>query len=110
VTHRFHIVDVFAERRYAGNTLAVVLDAADLDPAAMQQIAREFGFSETTFVTSDARDAEGEGVRVRIFTPTFEMPFAGHPTLGPTRWRSRSASGACRSRSSERREAESSRG
>jgi trans-2,3-dihydro-3-hydroxyanthranilate isomerase len=82
VSHRFHIVDVFAERRYAGNTLAVVRDAADLDTATMQQIAREFGFSETTFVLSDARDAGGAGVRVRIFTPTFEIPFAGHPTLG----------------------------
>ena len=82
MSHRFHIVDVFAERRYAGNPLAVVRDAADLDAAAMQQIAREFGFSETTFVLSDARDAGGAGVRVRIFTPTFEIPFAGHPTLG----------------------------
>jgi len=82
VNHRFHIVDVFAERRYAGNPLAVVRDAADLDTTAMQQIAREFGFSETTFVLSDARDAGGAGVRVRIFTPTFEIPFAGHPTLG----------------------------
>src|SRR5215475_2366865 len=80
--HGFHIVDVFAERRYAGNPLAVVRDAADLDTASMQRIAREFGFSETTFVLSDARDADGAGVRVRIFTPTFEIPFAGHPTLG----------------------------
>jgi trans-2,3-dihydro-3-hydroxyanthranilate isomerase len=83
VTHRFHIVDVFAESRYAGNTLAVVRDAADLDTEAMQAIAREFGFSETTFIVSDAR--AGADVRVRIFTPTFEMPFAGHPTLG-TAW------------------------
>ena len=80
--NRFHIVDVFAERRYAGNPLAVVRDAADLDTAAMQQIAREFGFSETTFVLSGANDGGGAGMRVRIFTPTFEIPFAGHPTLG----------------------------
>jgi len=85
VPHAFHIVDVFAESRYAGNTLAVVRDAADLDGARMQAIAREFGFSETTFVISDPRDALGAGVRVRIFTPTFELPFAGHPTLG-TAW------------------------
>lgn len=85
MTHRFHIVDVFAESRYAGNTLAVVRDAADLDTASMQAIAREFGFSETTFLVSDPRDAQGAGVRVRIFTSTFELPFAGHPTLG-TAW------------------------
>ena len=85
MAHRFHIVDVFAEARYAGNTLAVVRDAADLDTQTMQAIAREFGFSETTFLVSDPRDAEAGGVRVRIFTPAFEMPFAGHPTLG-TAW------------------------
>jgi trans-2,3-dihydro-3-hydroxyanthranilate isomerase len=81
VPHRFHIVDVFAERLHAGNTLAVVRDAADLDAAAMQRIAREFGFSETTFVTSLAET----GAAVRIFTPAEELPFAGHPTLG-TAW------------------------
>jgi trans-2,3-dihydro-3-hydroxyanthranilate isomerase len=81
VPHRFHIVDVFAERLHAGNTLAVVRDAADLDAAAMQRIAREFGFSETTFVTS----LEGSAPTVRIFTPAEELPFAGHPTLG-TAW------------------------
>ena len=84
MSHRFHIVDVFAEERYAGNPLAVVRDAADLDTATMQRIAREFGFSETTFVVSDPRASE-PGVRVRIFTPADELPFAGHPTLG-TAW------------------------
>jgi trans-2,3-dihydro-3-hydroxyanthranilate isomerase len=84
VAHRFHIVDVFAEERYAGNPLAVVRDAADLDTATMQRIAHEFGFSETTFVVSDPQASE-PGVRVRIFTPAEEMPFAGHPTLG-TAW------------------------
>jgi len=78
--HRFHIVDVFAEELYAGNTLAVVRDAADLDAATMQRIAREFGFSETTFVVE-----EGAEPRVRIFTTAGELPFAGHPTLG-TAW------------------------
>jgi trans-2,3-dihydro-3-hydroxyanthranilate isomerase len=77
----FHIVDVFAEAPYAGNPLAVVRDAAGLDAGTMQRIAREFGFSETTFLVSDARDASA-GVRVRIFTPGQEIPFAGHPTLG----------------------------
>ena len=80
--HRFHIVDVFAEQLHAGNTLAVVRDAGDLDGATMQRIAREFGFSETTFVT--ALDA-GAKATVRIFTPAEELPFAGHPTLG-TAW------------------------
>jgi trans-2,3-dihydro-3-hydroxyanthranilate isomerase len=81
VPHRFHIVDVFAERLHAGNTLAVVRDAADLDAAAMQRVAREFGFSETTFITS----LDEAGAAVRIFTPAEELPFAGHPTLG-TAW------------------------
>jgi len=82
VPHRFHIVDVFAESLHAGNTLAVVLDAADLDGESMQRIAREFGFSETTFVVGPAGEAR---VAVRIFTPAEELPFAGHPTLG-TAW------------------------
>jgi trans-2,3-dihydro-3-hydroxyanthranilate isomerase len=85
MTHRFHIVDVFAETLHAGNTLAVVRDAADLEPGAMQRIAREFGFSETTFIVSDPRTADPAGVHVRIFTPQVELPFAGHPTLG-TAW------------------------
>jgi trans-2,3-dihydro-3-hydroxyanthranilate isomerase len=82
MSHRFHIVDVFAEALYAGNPLAVVCDAGDLDRETMQRIAREFGFSETTFVTSPASEA---GTAVRIFTPAEELPFAGHPTLG-TAW------------------------
>jgi trans-2,3-dihydro-3-hydroxyanthranilate isomerase len=84
MAHRFHVVDVFAEERYAGNPLAVVRDAADLDSARMQRIALEFGFSETSFVVSDPRASE-PGVHVRIFTPAEELPFAGHPTLG-TAW------------------------
>jgi len=76
----FHIVDVFAERRYAGNPLAVVLDAGDVAAESMQAFAREMNFSETTFVTSiEMRD---RGYDVRIFTPREEVPFAGHPTLG----------------------------
>jgi trans-2,3-dihydro-3-hydroxyanthranilate isomerase len=78
--HPFYIVDVFAERRYAGNQLAVFRHAHDLTDQEMQQIAREINFSETTFILSDA-EREG-GYDVRIFTPVAEVPFAGHPTLG----------------------------
>jgi trans-2,3-dihydro-3-hydroxyanthranilate isomerase len=77
---RFYIVDVFAERRYAGNQLAVFRDAADLTDDEMQQMAREMNFSETTFILSDV-ERDG-GYDVRIFTPVAEVPFAGHPTLG----------------------------
>jgi len=75
------VVDVFAERPFAGNQLAVVLDAARLTSEQMQAIALETNFSETTFVT---RVADG-AADVRIFTPGSELPFAGHPTLG-TAW------------------------
>lgn len=78
--HAYYIVDVFAEERYAGNQLAVICDAADIDDATMQAIARETTYSETTFILGDqSRDG---GYDVRIFTPTMELPFAGHPTLG----------------------------
>lgn len=72
------IVDVFAERAFAGNRLAVVRGAAGLDAAAMQEIARGLDYSETVFVT---REDDG-AARMRIFTPTAELPFAGHPVLG----------------------------
>lgn len=81
--HRLYIVDVFAEEKYAGNQLAVVRDAADLSAEQMQSIAREMHFSETTFVLSD--EPRDGGYDVRIFTPSAEIPFAGHPTLG-TAW------------------------
>jgi trans-2,3-dihydro-3-hydroxyanthranilate isomerase len=77
----FHIVDVFAETKYAGNQLAVVRGAGDLPDETMRKIAAEFGFSETTFVVSD-EERGGGGYDVRIFTPEYEVPFAGHPTLG----------------------------
>jgi len=76
----FFIVDVFAERKYSGNQLAVVLDAGSLSGDEMQDITREFGFSETSFVLS--RETRDGGYLVRIFTPSGEVPFAGHPTLG----------------------------
>lgn len=77
---RFHIVDVFAERQFAGNQLAVLEGADELSDRRMQRIAREFNFSETTFIESN--DNEDSAYKVRIFTPEEEIPFAGHPTLG----------------------------
>jgi trans-2,3-dihydro-3-hydroxyanthranilate isomerase len=76
----FSIVDVFAEEKYAGNELAVVRPAEGLPAETMQRIAREFNFSETTFILGN-RPRRG-GYDVRIFTPAAELPFAGHPTLG----------------------------
>jgi trans-2,3-dihydro-3-hydroxyanthranilate isomerase len=75
----FLMLDVFAEEAFAGNQLAVVTQApAGLDAGTMQMLAKEIGFSETTFVTAIRPD----GYDVRIFTPEVELPFAGHPTLG----------------------------
>ena len=75
---RFEVVDVFAPRPFAGNPLAVVLDAGHLTTDQCQALAREFHLSETTFVT-----AVGDGgYRVRIFTVDTELPFAGHPSVG----------------------------
>lgn len=77
-SYAFRIVNVFAEERMAGNPVAVFEDARGLDAATMQALALQFNLSETTFVLPSTSAA----ARVRIFTPTFEMPFAGHPTLG----------------------------
>ncbi|MEF8937282.1 MAG: PhzF family phenazine biosynthesis protein [Halovenus sp.] len=79
MSRRFAIVDVFARQKYAGNQLGVVTDATDLTTEEMQAIAAEIDYSETTFVTGEPA---GGGWPVRIFTPTEELPFAGHPTLG----------------------------
>lgn len=76
----FHTLDVFTETRFAGNPLAVVLEADSLETAAMQTIAREFNLSETVFVLKP--DSSTHSARIRIFTPGAEMPFAGHPTVG----------------------------
>jgi trans-2,3-dihydro-3-hydroxyanthranilate isomerase len=76
----FVTVDVFTERRFGGNPLAVVLNAAGLSGAQMQSIANEFNLSETTFVLPPKDPAHT--AEVRIFTPKFEMPFAGHPNVG----------------------------
>jgi trans-2,3-dihydro-3-hydroxyanthranilate isomerase len=76
-------VDVFTERVFGGNPLAVVFEGAGLSDAEMQAIAREMNCSETTFLLPPTRpDCEA---RVRIFTPARELPFAGHPTIG-TAW------------------------
>ncbi|HEY0972490.1 MAG TPA: PhzF family phenazine biosynthesis protein [Gemmatimonadales bacterium] len=72
--------DVFTDRRFGGNQLAVLTDARGLSPEQMLAIAREFNYSETTFVLPPER--EGDTRRVRIFTPGGEVPFAGHPTVG----------------------------
>jgi trans-2,3-dihydro-3-hydroxyanthranilate isomerase len=76
----FYIVDVFAEEKYAGNQLAVFVNAGSLPDPQMQKIAREMNYSETTFVLSS--ELRAGGYDVRIFTPQQEIPFAGHPTLG----------------------------
>jgi trans-2,3-dihydro-3-hydroxyanthranilate isomerase len=76
----YEVVDVFTTTRFGGNPLAVILDARGLDEGLMQHIAAEFGFSETTFVLPP--DDPQHTARVRIFTPTSEIPFAGHPNVG----------------------------
>jgi trans-2,3-dihydro-3-hydroxyanthranilate isomerase len=80
MTLDFLQIDVFADRAYAGNPLAVFYDAPGLTTEQMQSIAREMNLSETTFVSDVAPDA----YTMRIFTPSEELPFAGHPTLGTT--------------------------
>jgi PhzF family phenazine biosynthesis protein len=80
VRSRFQQVDVFSNRPYRGNPVAVILDADGLTDDQMQRIAAWTDLSETTFVMAPTR--EGADYQVRIFTPTQELPFAGHPTLG----------------------------
>jgi trans-2,3-dihydro-3-hydroxyanthranilate isomerase len=79
VKYRYYICDVFTETRFGGNQLAVLPQADGLSKQQMQQIAREFNFSETTFVFPAK---EGHTRHVRIFTPAREIPFAGHPNVG----------------------------
>ena len=79
----YHVVDVFTQTPLEGNPLAVFPDARAIDSTTMQRIARELNLSETTFVLPATRD--DCAARVRIFTPTSEMLFAGHPTIG-TAW------------------------
>ena len=77
---KLHTLDVFTERRFGGNPLAVVHDADELDGKEMQVIARELNLSETVFLLKPANPAHS--AKVRIFTPGRELPFAGHPTIG----------------------------
>ena len=77
---QFQTVDVFTDRQFGGNPLAVVPDARGLSDAQMQAIANEFNLAETTFVLPP--DDPANTARVRIFTPRAEMPFAGHPNVG----------------------------
>jgi trans-2,3-dihydro-3-hydroxyanthranilate isomerase len=83
-TLAYHVVDVFTDRAYAGNPLAVVLDGDDLGTEQLQAVAREFNLSETAFPLPPT-DAGAADYRVRIFTPAQELPFAGHPSVG-TAW------------------------
>jgi trans-2,3-dihydro-3-hydroxyanthranilate isomerase len=77
--HRYVVVDVFTDEPLAGNQLAVFTDAREIPEAQLQRLAREMNLSETTFVYPPVADGH---VRMRIFTPVAEVPFAGHPTLG----------------------------
>src|SRR6516165_5179853 len=76
----FITVDVFTDRQFGGNPLAVVVDADGLSTEQMQKIAAEFNLAETTFVLPPK--SAGHTAHVRIFTPRAEMPFAGHPNVG----------------------------
>jgi len=77
---RFFIVDVFAEEKLSGNQLAVFMEGHLYTDKEMQKLAKEIGFSETTFIFP--HESSGGAFKVRIFTPEAEIPFAGHPTLG----------------------------
>ena len=83
MTIPFYIVDVFTEKKYAGNQLAVFFNAGELTTEQMQEITREINFAESTFVT--AINEQTKEASVRIFTPASEMQFAGHPVIG-TSW------------------------
>ena len=78
-SYRYLHYDVFTDHLFGGNQLAVFLDGRGLPPETMQAIAKEMNFSETTFVYPPEDSGH---VKMRIFTPASEIPFAGHPTLG----------------------------
>src|SRR6266571_8062893 len=78
--YEYRIVDVFTDKAFGGNPLAVFREPGSLDPKAMQAIAKELHLSETTFVFRPSSGAADH--RIRIFTPDAELPFAGHPTIG----------------------------
>src|ERR1700744_5900158 len=80
MAHRFTLIDVFTGQAFGGNQLAVFPDGTGISDALMQSYARELNFFETTFVLPPRKP--GHTHRVRIFTPTKEIPFAGHPNIG----------------------------
>ena len=100
MSRRYAILDVFTNKALAGNPLAVVLDSDGLSDEQMQKIAAEFNLSETVFVF--ASENPGHTAAMRIFTPTTELPFAGHPTVEPRFdghrkvWRRLRRTGRCR--------------
>ena len=77
---RYVTVDVFTDRAFVGNPLAIVLDATGLSTEQMQRLAREFNYAETTFILPPGE--HDHTARVRIFSPGVELPFAGHPNVG----------------------------
>jgi trans-2,3-dihydro-3-hydroxyanthranilate isomerase len=79
--YRYLHLDVFTDKPFEGNQLAVFPEARQLEPSVMQQIAAEMAFSETTFILPPEKNGD---VRMRIFTPREELPMAGHPTIGST--------------------------
>src|SRR5438874_9710770 len=81
-SYRYLHYDVFTDRLFGGNQLAVVVDGRGLSDVTMQAVAKEMNFSETTFVLPAER--ADTDVRMRIFTPGAELPMAGHPTIGST--------------------------
>ena len=83
-THPFRIVNVFTQDQgpFTGNPLCVFEDGAGFSDQQMQSLARQFNLSETTFILPPTDMKAGANARVRIFTPSYEMAFAGHPTLG----------------------------
>src|SRR5258705_12140032 len=81
---RYITVDVFTDRAFGGNPLAVVLDAGGLSTAQMQAVASEFNYAETTFVLPPREGAQD--AQVRIFTGNKDIPFAGHPNISTSFW------------------------
>jgi trans-2,3-dihydro-3-hydroxyanthranilate isomerase len=79
--HEYTLVDVFTDRKFGGNQLAVFTDGRGIDGETMQAVAKELAIAETTFILPKEKDGDH---KVRIFTPGKELPFAGHPTVGTT--------------------------
>ena len=80
MSYRYHTADVFTDKMFGGNQLAVIMDARGLSTEQMQSITREFNYPESVFLFPAENPANTK--RVRIFTPGYELPFAGHPTVG----------------------------